>query len=69
MDRYFTSVAIAHWTLEKKTTIVGKKQLDRKGRPKKIKSLENRENSSVLHVFDSDEKILLVLYSDKKRRV
>ena len=58
MDRYFTSVAVAQWTLEKKTTIVGKMRLDRKGRPKKIKSLENREKSSVLHVFDSDEKIL-----------
>ena len=42
-------------------------RLDRKGRPKKIKILENREKSSVLHVFDSDEKIPLVLYSDKKR--
>ena len=67
MDRYFTSVAIAYWALEKKITIVGKMRLDRKGRPKKIKSLENRENSSVLHVFDSDEKILLALCSDKKK--
>ena len=67
MDRYFTSVVVAQWTLEKKTTIVGKMRLDRKGRPKKIKSLENRDKSSVLHVFDSDEKILLVLYSDKKK--
>ena len=67
MDRYFTSVAIAHWALEKKTTIVGKMRLDRKCRPKKIKSLENREKGSVLRVFDSDEKIPLVLYSDKKK--
>ena len=42
-------------------------RLDRKGRPNRIKNLENREKISVLHVFDSDEKILLVLYSDKKK--
>ena len=38
--------------------------LDRKGIPKEIKSLENREERSVLHVFDSDGKILLVSYID-----
>ena len=42
-------------------------RLDRKGRPNRIKNLENREKISVLHIFDSDEKILLVLYSDKKK--
>ena len=41
--------------------------LDRKGIPKEIKSLENREERSVLHVFDSDGKILLVSYIDKKK--
>ena len=32
-------------------------RLDRKGRPKETKSLENREERSVLHVFESDEKV------------
>ena len=41
--------------------------LDRKGIPKEIKSLENREERSVLHVFDSDGKILLVSYIDWKK--
>ena len=67
MDRYFTSVTIARWALEKKITMVGTTRLDRKGIPKEIKSLENREERSVLHVFDSDEKILLVSYIDKKK--
>ena len=39
----------------------------RKGMPKEIKCLENREERSVLHVSDSDEKTLLVLYIDKKK--
>ena len=42
-------------------------RLDRKGIPKEIKSLENREKRSVLHVFDSDEKTLLVSYIDKEK--
>ena len=42
-------------------------QIDPKGIPKEIKSLENREKRSVLHVFDSDEKVLLVSYIDKKK--
>ena len=46
--------------LEKKITIVGTMRLDCKGIPKEIKSLENREERSVLCVVDSDEKILLV---------
>ena len=41
-------------------------RIDRKGIPKEIKSLENREERSVLHAFDSDEKIHLASYIDKK---
>lgn len=75
MDRYFTLVIVAKWALEKKITIVATIRLDRKvatmridrkGIPKEIKSLESREERSVLHVFDSDEKFLLTLYIDKK---
>ena len=67
MDRYFTSVTIVQCALEKKITIVGTMRLDRKGIPKEIKSLENREERSILYVFDSDENILLVSYIDKKK--
>ena len=56
MEWHFTSVTIAQWALEKKITIVGTIRLDRKGILKEIKSLGNREERSVLHVFDSDEK-------------
>ena len=75
MDRYFTLVIVAKWALEKKITIVATMlldrkvatmRIDRKGIPKEIKSLENREERSVLHVFDSDEKIHLASYIDKK---
>ena len=67
VDWYFTSVTIAHWALEKKITIVSTMRLDRKRYTKRNKSLENREERSVLHVFDNDEKILLVLHIVKKK--
>ena len=60
MDRYFTSVTIARWALENKITIVGTMRLDSKGIPTEIKSLENREERSVLHVFDNDENVCIV---------
>ena len=67
VDRYFILVIIAQWALEKKLTIICTMKLHRKGIPKEIKSLENREEMSVLHVFYSDKKILLALYIDKKK--
>ena len=67
MDWYFTSVTIAHWALEKKITIVSTMRLDGKRYTKRNKSLENRDERSVLHVFDNDEKILLVLHILKKK--
>ena len=67
MDWYLTLAIIAQWALEKKLTIICVMKLHRKGIPKEIKSLENREERSVLHVFYSDKKILLALYIDKKK--
>ena len=37
MDRYFTSVTLAEWALDKKFTIVGAMRHDRKGTPKEMK--------------------------------
>ena len=42
-------------------------RLNRRGIPKEVKSLENRKERSVLHFFDSDEKILPVSCIDKKK--
>ena len=67
IGQYFTSITIAQWALEKKITIVGKVRLDRKGIPKEIKSFKKREETSILHVFDNDEKILPVSYIGKKK--
>ena len=60
MDWYFTSVTIVHGALEKKITTISLMRLDRRGIPKEVKSLENSKERSVVHFFDSHEKILPV---------
>ena len=63
IDWYFILVTIAQWALEKKIAIAGAMRLVRKGIPKDI----NREERSVLYVFETDENILLVSYIDKNK--
>ena len=66
MDRYFTSVYLAAWVLENKFPIVGTMRHDRKGIPKEVKALNDREEMSVLHVYHEEKKIMLVSYIDKR---
>ena len=67
MDRYFTSVFMAEWALQKKFTIVGTMRHDRKGIPKEVKVIGNREEKSVLYVYHKEKNIMLTSYIDKKK--
>ena len=67
MDRYFTSVFLAEWALQKKFTIVGTMHHDRKGIPKEGKAIGNREEKSVLYVYHKEKNIMLASYIDKKK--
>ena len=67
MDRYFTSVSLATWALEKNINIVGTMKHDRKDIPKKLKPVADREERSVMHVYNTKDKIMLVSYIDKKK--
>ena len=67
MDRYFTSVSLAEWALEKKFTIVGTMRHDRKGIPKELKAVNEREEKSVLYVHHEEKNVMLVSYIDKKK--
>ena len=67
LDRYFTSVSLAEWALEKKFTIVGTMRHDRKGIPKELKFVNDREENSVLYVYHEDKNVVLVSYIDKKK--
>ena len=67
MDHYFMSVFLAEWALQKKFTIVGTMHHDRKGIPKEVKVIGNREEKSVLYVYHREKNIMLVSYIDKKK--
>ena len=65
MDPYLTSVFLAEWALQKKFTIVGTMRHDRKGIPKEVKAIGNREEKSVLYVYHKEKNIMLASYIDK----
>ena len=67
LGRYFTSVTLAQWCLEKKISIVGTVRTDRKGIPKEMKELRDREEKSTKNCHSEDNKLLFVLYIDKKK--
>ena len=65
-DCCFTSVSLAKWALYKNITIISTMKHDQKGIPKKLKPVADREERSVMHVYNTKEKIMLVSYTDKK---
>ena len=67
LDRYFTSITLAQWCLEKKISIVGTMRTDRKGIPKGIKELRDREEKPTKYCHSEDNKLLLVSNIDKKK--
>ena len=67
MDRYFTSVPLAQWCLERNITIVGTMRLDRKGIPAEIKNIDKHDEQSTFYVHGKDDDLMLVSYVDKKK--
>ena len=68
LDRYFTSVTLAEWCLERNITIVGTLKSDRKGIPKEMKGVADREEKSTAFCYSEDEKTMLLSYIDKKKK-
>ena len=67
MDRYFTSVTLAEWGLQNNFAIVGTMWYDRKGIPKELKAMTDRDEKSTLSVHRQDKKMMLVSYVHKKK--
>ena len=67
MDRYFTSVALAQWCLERNITIVGTMRLDWKGIPAEIKRIDKCHERSTFYVHEKDDDLMLVLNVDKRK--
>ena len=67
MDRYFTSVTFAECALDCNFTIVGTIRHDRKGIPKELKAMKNRDETSVLYFHHGEKNVMVVSYIDKKK--
>ena len=52
--------------MQKKFAIVGTKPHDRKGIPKEVKVIGNREEKSLLYVYHKEKNVMLASYIDKK---
>ena len=68
LDRYFTSATLAEWCLERNITIVGTLKSDRKGIPKEMKGLADREEKRNAFCYSEDEKTMLLSYIDQKKK-
>ena len=67
MDRYFTSIPLARWCLERNITIVGTMRLIWKGIPAEIKKIDKHNEQSTFYVRGKDDDRMLVPYVDKKK--
>ena len=68
IDRFFTSVTIAEWLLDRGLTVVGTLRTDRKGIPEAVKKVDNREDKNTKFFFCEDISSLLVSYVVKKKK-
>ena len=62
MDRYFTSMTISEYLLDKGMTVVGTMPSDRAGIPKEMKETKSPKSPSTLYVYNTDIKSVLVSY-------
>ena len=68
LHRYFTSVTLAEWCLERNIIIVGTIKSDPKGIPKEIKGVAGRDDKSTAFCYSEDEETMLLSYIDKKKK-
>ena len=67
MDRYFTSMTISEYSLDKGMTVVGTMRSDRAGIPKEMKETKSRKSPSTLYAYNTDIKSVLVSYVIKTK--
>ena len=67
MDRYFTSVTIAHYLKEKKMTLIGTMRANRKGIPKELVEMQNLDNKDIKFVYAKEDDMMLTSYVVKKK--
>ena len=67
MDRYFTSMTISEYLLDKGMTVVGTMRSDRAGISKEMKETKSRKSPSILYAYNTDIKSVLPSYVMKTK--
>ena len=68
VDRYFTTVTITHYLKEKKMTLVGTMSANKKGIPKELVEMQNRDDKDIKFVYaNEDDDMMLTSYVAKKK--
>ena len=67
MARYFPSMIISEYLLNKGMTVVATMRSDRAGTPKEMKETKSRECPSTLYAYNTDIKSVLVSYVIKTK--
>ena len=67
MDRYFPSVAIPHYWKEKKMRLVGTTRANRKGIPKELVEMQNRDDKDIKFVYENEDGLMFASYVVNKK--
>ena len=69
MDRYFTSIPLSEWLLDRNITVVGTLKENRIGIPPGMKDIKHREVKSNVYAYNDDnsEEKVMVSWIDKKK--
>ena len=67
VNRYFTSLKIAHYLKEKKMTLVGAMRANRQGLPKGIVEMQKHDDKNIEFVYANEDDMMLTLYVVKKK--
>ena len=70
VDRYFTSVPLSEWLLDRNVTLVGTMNESRVGIPHEIRAVVARESKSTIYMYNPDnaKEKMLISWIDKKKR-
>ena len=67
VDRYFTSVTIAHYLKEEKMTLIATMRTNRKGIPKELVEMQNWDDKDIKFVYVNEDDMILPSHVVKKK--
>ena len=67
VDRYFTSVTIAHYLKEEKMTLVATMRTNRKGIPKELVEMQNCDDKDIKFVYVNEDDMILKSHVVKEK--